>query len=100
MTTDRGAFLTRIITSLLALGFAALLAIVGTSYWLGLRTQTYFDEVLAARNARSAAAELRHALTSAESSQRGFIFTGNEIYLAPYDTAKATADRNSEAVKS
>lgn len=99
MTASRGPFLTQLITGLLVLGFVALMAIVGTTYWLGLRTQAYFDAVLAARNSRSAAAELRHALTTAESSQRGFIFTGNEIYLAPYDTAKALADRNLETVK-
>ena len=33
------------------------------------------------------------ALQTAESSQRGFIVTGNEIYLAPYGTAKAQAAR-------
>ena len=38
-----------------------------------------------ARHAR-AAVELRSAVQTAESSQRGFIVTGNEIYLAPYDT--------------
>ena len=97
--TSPKIFLTERITVLLILGFVALMAIVGTTYWLGLRTQTYFDEVLAARNARSAAAELRNALISAESSQRGFIFTGNEIYLAPFDTAKAVAERNLQAVE-
>jgi two-component sensor histidine kinase len=35
--------------------------------------------------------ELRDHLRNAESSQRGFLLTGNEIYLAPYDTAKTRA---------
>jgi CHASE3 domain sensor protein len=37
------------------------------------------------------AVELRSALQSAESSQRGYLVEGNEIYLAPYDAAKAEA---------
>jgi two-component sensor histidine kinase len=35
---------------------------------------------------------LRSALQSAESSERGFLIGGNEIYLAPYDSAKAHID--------
>jgi CHASE3 domain len=34
---------------------------------------------------------LRSALQSAESSQRGFLVGGNEIYLAPYGNAKTQA---------
>ena len=44
-----------------------------------------------ARNTRIAAVELRAALQNAESSQRGYLVGGNEIYLAPYDSAKAQA---------
>jgi two-component sensor histidine kinase/CHASE3 domain sensor protein len=35
--------------------------------------------------------ELRAALQSAESSQRGYLVGGNEIYLAPFDSAKRQA---------
>ena len=49
--------------------------------------------MIEARDARGAAVELRNAVQTAESSQRGFLFTGNEIYLAPYDTAKTLAQR-------
>lgn len=77
---------------LLAVGFLALLAIVGMTIWLGERSQIYFDEVIEARDTRGAAVELRAALQAAEASQRGFIATGNEIYLAPYSTAKALAE--------
>ena len=37
-------------------------------------------------------------MQTAESSQRGFLFTGNEIYLAPYNTAKALALRQLDEV--
>ena len=49
--------------------------------------------------AQASVASLRSALQAAESSQRGFIATGNEIYLAPYGTAKASAEDQLEIVK-
>ena len=79
---------------LLAIGFATLLAIVGTTIWLSDRAQTYFNDVIEARDTRGSAVELRSALEAAESSQRGFLVSGNEIYLAPFDSAKAGARRN------
>jgi len=79
--------------ALLAVGFATLLGIIGATIWLGDRAQDHFQDVIAARDTRSAAVELRSALQTAESSQRGFLVSGNEIYLAPYDRAKAIALR-------
>ena len=83
----------------LAVGFLALLGIVGMTFWLGERAQVYFDQAIEARDTRGAAVELRSALQTAESSQRGFMLTGNEIYLAPYDTAKTQAQRQLAALK-
>jgi len=84
---------------LLVIGFLTLLGIVGMTIWLNERTQVYFDEVLEARNTRTSAVELRSAMQTAESSQRGFLLTSNEIYLAPYDSAKVLAQRELEALK-
>jgi two-component sensor histidine kinase len=84
----------------LAIGFLALFGIVGTTVWLGERAQVYFEQVIEARDTRGAAVELRNAVLTAESSQRGFIVTGNEIYLAPYNTAKAQAHRHVGELKS
>jgi two-component sensor histidine kinase/CHASE3 domain sensor protein len=75
----------------LVIGFLALLAIVGMTVWLGERSNTLFQETAVQRDTRIAAVELRDTLRTAESSQRGYLLTGNEIYLAPYDTAKARA---------
>lgn len=75
----------------LVIGFLALFAVVGMTMWLGERSNTLFEDTAMQRNARIAAVELRDALRTAESSQRGYLLTGNEIYLAPYDTAKARA---------
>ena len=83
----------------LAVGLLALLGIVGMTLWLGERAQVYFDQVIEARDTRGAAVELRNAVQTAESSQRGFLVTGNEIYLAPYDTAKAKAQRQLAELK-
>lgn len=78
---------------LLAVGFAALLGIVGMTFWLGERSQALFGEVVAARDARTSAVELRNALLAAESNARSYLVTGSEIYLSPYDRAKAQAER-------
>ena len=75
----------------LVIGFLALFAIVGMTVWLGERSNTLFQDTALQRDTRIAAVELRDALRTAESSQRGYLLTGNEIYLAPYDTAKARA---------
>ena len=85
-------------TALLLVGFLALLGIVGMTFWLGERAQVYFNEVIAARDARSAAVDLRNAVLTAESSQRGFLYTGNEVYLASYGPAKTLAERQLAAV--
>ena len=84
---------------LLAIGLMTLLAIVGTTIWLNERAQVYFDDVIEARDTRSSAVELRSALEGAESSQRGFLVSGNEIYLAPFDSAKASARRQFERLQ-
>ena len=92
-------FVVRSTIGLLAVGFLTLLAIVGTTIWLGERAQVYFNEVIEARDTRGSAVELRDAVRTAESSQRGFLVTGNEIYLAPYDSAKTLALRQLETLQ-
>ncbi len=84
---------------LFATAFVVLLVIVGMNIWLGERAQFYFDEVIAARNARSAAVEVRSSVQIAEAAQRGYLFTGNQVYLAPYDPAKAQARRQFDALR-
>ena len=86
-------FAVRFASAFLLVGLLVLSGIVGLTFWLGERAQFYFVEVIEARDARIAAVELRSSLQSAESSQRGFLLTGNEIYLSPYDTAKEIAER-------
>lgn len=92
-------FVVRSTVGLLAIGFIVLLGIVGMTSWLNERARLNFDDEIAARDIRAAAAELRDGLRTAESSQRGYIFTGNEVYLAPYDAAKTRATNQLETLK-
>ena len=82
----------------LAVGFLALAAIVVVALWLGERSNRLGDEILAARDLKAAVVELGATVQRAESSQRGFLYTGNEIYLAPYDLAKTEARRGIESL--
>jgi two-component sensor histidine kinase/CHASE3 domain sensor protein len=84
---------------LLAIGFLTLLCIVGMTVWLGERAQTYANDAIQERDTRASAVELRSAVQSAESAQRGFLISGNEIYLAPYDSAKVSVQRQLDRLK-
>ena len=86
--------LLRSTSAFLLIGFIALMAIVAMNFWLGERAQSYFEDATSARDTQIAAVELRNAMQTAEASQRGFLLTGNEIYLAPYQTATIQARRH------
>lgn len=77
----------------LAVGLLALAAIVAVAFWLGERSDDIAGDIIAARDLKTASVELAALVQRAESSQRGFLFTNNEVYLAPYDLAKASATR-------
>lgn len=84
---------------LLVVGLATLLAVVAMTFWLGNRANEHFDEVIRLRDIRVAAVELRSAVQSAESSERGLLLTGNEIYLSPYAASKTSASRQLAVLK-
>jgi two-component sensor histidine kinase len=92
-------FVIQATTAFLIVGFLALFGIVGTTVWLNERAQSFHSDGAIEREIRNAAIELRDALRTAEASQRGYLLTANEIYLAPYDTAKAQALRQMERLK-
>lgn len=83
----------------LAVGLAALVGIVATTFWLNERAQSLFTEVVAARDARGAAVELRNEVLAADANGTGYLVSGNEIYLSPYDRAKARALRQTGVVE-
>lgn len=75
----------------LTIGFLALIVLVGTTIWLVERGNLLLEQSALQRAIRIAAVELRDHLRTAESSERGFLLTGNQIYLAPYETSKTRA---------
>jgi len=77
----------------LAIGFVALAVVVGVAFWLGARSGELADKILEARDLKTASVELQAAIQRAESSQRGFLYTNNEVYLAPFNSSEAEAKR-------
>src|SRR5262249_26470680 len=78
---------------LLTAGFVALAVIVGATLWISQKAHQNTIDVSAIRDMRAAAIELRNGLLTAESSPRGYLFSANEIYLAPFEGANAEARR-------
>ena len=95
-----GRFVVQYSGVLLLIGLLSLLGIVGMTVWLGERAQTQASDASAAREIRVSSVDLRSSLQSAESAQRGFLVSGNEIYLAPYDSAKASLRKQLQRLKS
>ena len=72
---------------LLALAIAVVLAIVGLTLYLTAASERNFERVVAARELRSAAADLLSAVQDAETGQRGFLLTRESRYLEPFTNA-------------
>ncbi len=67
-------------------------AVVGTTlftYYFGSRLLAVRNRAAAHRGVIAESARLLLALTDAETGQRGFVITGDEEYLAPYNAARA-----------
>ncbi len=77
--------------AIVVFGILAVCALIGSSIWLSERSQSLSEAVFKARDVKALAVDLRSAFQAAESSQRGFLYTDNEIYLSPYDQAKQRA---------
>src|ERR1700760_3725077 len=86
------AFARRTIT-LLLLGVLALLAIVATAGWLSARTAEHTSEVIRERQIRMVTGNIQVAMLDAETGQRGYVLTGEERYLEPYNAALPVARR-------
>ncbi|MHB2264231.1 sensor histidine kinase [Aliihoeflea sp. PC F10.4] len=87
MPTANQSFL-RATAALLLVGLAALTVIVSMSIWLVERNETEFESVLAVRLVRASTIDLRTALQDVETSQRGFLLTGETNYLDPYNNSR------------
>jgi PAS domain S-box-containing protein len=61
---------------------------VATTYWFGLRVLRIYDRAALHRKAISETQSLLSTLKDAETGQRGFLLTGDEQYLGPYNVAR------------
>lgn len=86
MPISNNAFV-RTTVLMLLVGFLALAGIVGTTLWLVQQNQEWADQTSEARGVRVAAVAMRSVLQDAETGQRGFLLTGEQSYLEPYQRA-------------
>ncbi len=82
----------------LLIGTAILIGIIVATLGLVERTRSTFDYILQERNIRRMAADLMQKLTDAETGQRGFVITGEEQFLQPYEGAVSEIRENVEAL--
>ncbi|MFN7025430.1 MAG: sensor histidine kinase [Pseudorhizobium sp.] len=88
---------------MLLIGAAILVGIVLSSLFQARMTQSYSEEVVELRNARTASSNLFALIQAAETGQRGFLLTQNENFLDPYhrsiDEVVASMDRLEAALR-
>ena len=93
MSLFSSAFARRTI-AFLAAGVLALLAIVGASVWLSVRTVQHAEEAVVEREIRSLTTNLLAAAIDAETGQRGYLLTGEARYLGPFERAQPRLQRD------
>src|SRR5690242_16635285 len=74
---------------LMAAGALVLLLIMMFTYWLVNATRENAYNVEIGRDVRIAASTILTDLVDAETGQRGYLLTGRDSYLAPYEATKA-----------
>lgn len=87
----------------LTLGFVAALALLSGLAWLRAdnlaRRRESVDAALRQAGINAALKDYVAAVRDAESGQRGYLLTGNRVYLAPYEEAQAMVPRNLERLQ-
>ena len=75
-----------------SLAVTAVLAalIMAASFWLGARNKSDDEWVLHSLAVRDQLTQVRILVQAAETGQRGYLITGRDAYLAPYNTAVTT----------
>ena len=86
----------KIVVPLSVLAALAMLVINELSYW---HTSRYTQESLLIMRTQITLGELQARMLNAETSQRGFLLTGQLEYLAPYQTASAPATEDFEELR-
>ena len=72
-----------------SLAVTAVLAalLMAASFWLGARNKSDDEWVLHSLAVREQLTQVRILVQAAETGQRGYLITGRDAYLAPYDNA-------------
>jgi signal transduction histidine kinase len=92
--------LTRNSLGLMAAGSLILIAIMLFSFWLVEATRGSVRDVETGRDVRLAASMILTDLIDAETGQRGYLLTGRDEYLQPYEATKAHLAESVELLRS
>lgn len=88
----------RTIFSLCVSFFIIFVSIMLIDNWIGLfNAQT--NQLIKSRKIQNDLYDLKYHIATAESAQRGFLITGRDLYLTPFDQAIKKANHNMRAIE-
>ena len=77
----------------------AAMVLVGINETGHMRSQDAVEQLAQGLTTRSDVNKLLQSMLDAETGQRGYLLTGNETYLEPYDKAVATVQKNLDSLR-
>ena len=77
----------------------AAMVLVGINETGHMRSQDAVEQLVQGLTTRSDVNKLLQSMLDAETGQRGYLLTGNETYLEPYDKAVATVQTNLDSLR-
>ena len=83
----------------LPMALLAAIILVGINETGHMRSQDAVEQMTHGQNTRSAVNTLLQSMLDAETGQRGYLLTGNDTYLEPYDKAVATVQTNLDRLR-
>ena len=83
----------------LPMALLAAMVLVGINETGHMRSQDAVEQMTHGQNTRKAVNLLLQSMLDAETGQRGYLLTGNETYLEPYDKAVASVQTNLDGLR-
>ncbi|AFU47512.1 multi-sensor signal transduction histidine kinase [Acidovorax sp. KKS102] len=83
----------------LPMALLAAMVLVGINETGHMRSQDAVEQLAQGLTTRSDVNKLLQSMLDAETGQRGYLLTGNETYLEPYDKAVATVQTNLDSLR-
>ena len=83
----------------LPMALLAAMVLVGINETGHMRSQDALEQMTHGQKTRSAVNTLLQSMLDAETGQRGYLLTGTEAYLEPYDKAVATVQTNLDGLR-